>query len=230
MENKTVIVTGAHGNLGSAVVQEFLKQGQKVVGFARGNHEESENPFYQTLETDLLKEDESAKSVAIAINRVGEIDTAVLTAGGFTLGTIASTTAPDLEKLFMLNFETAYNVAKPTLKHMSENGKGKIFFIGSGVGMDTRKGNGTVAYSLSKSLLFQLANIINADIDKTGVQAHVIVPGTIDTPQNRESMPNADFSQWEKPEDIARIIYDYSQKTNNIDETILLIKEILTKN
>lgn len=228
MQKQTILVSGATGNLGSAVVEGFLSKGNKVIGLShRIKEDPKEHPEYHEFAADLMKEDEAAKAVAISVNRYANIDTAVLTAGGFAGGSIESTTAPDLERYFMLNFETAYNLAKPLLRHMKENGKGKIFFIGSGTGMDTSKGKNAVAYSLSKSLLFQFAKIINADMDKTGVQAHVIVPSTIDTPQNRESMPNADFSKWEKPADIAKIIHKYANTENDINKTVIIIKEEL---
>ena len=227
MKNSTVLVSGASGNLGEQVVREFINLNHKVVGLVRRKKQNSENPDYLILEADLLKEDETAQSVASAISQTGKIEIAVLTAGGFAMGTIASTTISDLEKYYKLNFETAYNVARPLLMHMQKNRKGKIFFIGSGVGLDTQKGSKSVAYTLSKSLLFQLANIINAAMEETDVQAHVIVPGTIDTPQNRQAMPNADFSQWFTPADIAKVIYHHSKLKNSIGNTVIVIKDEL---
>lgn len=79
------------------------------------------------------------------------------------------------------------------------------------VGIDTNKAKGMTAYGLGKSLLVGLANIINAEYEGTAIKAHVIVPSTIDTPQNRAAMPNADFSKWEKPSEIAAIIGKYAQ-------------------
>lgn len=228
MANKTVMISGANGNLGSAVSTHFLNQGDKVLGLVHRSKEGEEYPEnYFESRVNLLDEKEAQHTVAVSINRHTNIDYAVLTAGGFAAGGIASTTTADLENYFRLNFETAYNLVKPLFLHMKENKKGKIFLIGSGTGMNTSKGKSTVAYSLSKSLLFQLANILNVEMEETGVQAHVVVPGTIDTPQNRTSMPDADFSKWQKPEAIAEIIANYAEKENDLEKTVLVIAEEL---
>jgi NAD(P)-dependent dehydrogenase (short-subunit alcohol dehydrogenase family) len=72
-----------------------------------------------------------------------------------------------------------------------------------------RAGKSMVAYSLSKSLVFRLAEIMNEEARGTDVVVSVVVPGTIDTPQNRESMPSADFNKWVTPAAIADVIFYY---------------------
>jgi NAD(P)-dependent dehydrogenase (short-subunit alcohol dehydrogenase family) len=117
-----------------------------------------------------------------------------------------------LEQQYRLNFLTAWHLTAPILDVMKQQGGGKLFFVGSSQGLDTHKGKNVVAYSLSKSLLFQLANIINADSMHSHVEAFVIVPSTIDTPQNRRDMPDADFNKWEKPATIAAIVGKYLEQ------------------
>src|SRR5699024_9968038 len=112
------------------------------------------------------------------------------------------------------------------LPHFKENDGGKIFFTGSQQGLHTSQGKGVVAYSLSKSQLFQLAKIINAAYKDTNITAHVIVPSTIDTPQNREAVPNADFSKWEKPEDIAAIIGKHTAPSRS-EKSVIVVQEEL---
>ena len=90
--------------------------------------------------------------------------------------------------------------------------------------MDPARGKGAVAYSLSKSLLFQLAAMINADHRQTDIRAFVIVPGTIDTPQNRKAMPDADFSKWQSPDRITAVIARYSE-TDNPEKTEIIISQ-----
>lgn len=207
MEIRTAIVSGAAGNLGKAVVQHFLNNHCKVIGLV---HQKSENrnpsQNYQELELDLTNANAAEKCVEQLIEQYKRIDIAVLTAGGFTMGDIESTSTEDIYKQYRLNFETAYNIARPVLTQMKKQNTGKIFFIGSIAGKDTTNGKGVTAYSLSKSLLFQLANIINSETIGTAIWAEVIVPYIIDTPQNRAAMPNADFSTWETPEQLATLI------------------------
>ena len=93
---------------------------------------------------------------------------------------------------------------------MMKQGSGRIFLVGSRPGSDMRYSKGMVAYGLAKSLNFRLAELMNDEAKGSNVVTSVLVPSTIDTPQNRKSMPDADFSTWVKPEEIAAIIYFYS--------------------
>ena len=80
---------------------------------------------------------------------------------------------------------------------------GKIILIGSKPGMNGSEAKESVAYGFTKSLLFRLAELINATGKEKNIFASVIIPGTIDTPQNRTAMPNANFNDWVKAETIA---------------------------
>jgi NAD(P)-dependent dehydrogenase (short-subunit alcohol dehydrogenase family) len=107
---------------------------------------------------------------------------------------------------------------------MMKQGSGRIFLIGSRQGLNILKGKGALAYSLSKSLLFRLAELLNAEAKGKNVVVSVIVPSTIDTPQNRESMPDADFSSWVTASQIADIIYFYSSgESSAIREPVIKV-------
>jgi NAD(P)-dependent dehydrogenase (short-subunit alcohol dehydrogenase family) len=81
-----------------------------------------------------------------------------------------------------------------------------------------------VAYGLAKSLNFRLAELMNEEAKGTNVVSSVIVPSTIDTPQNRKSMPDADFSKWVRPESIAEVIYFYCiEEAKDIRESVIKI-------
>ncbi|MEN9447537.1 MAG: hypothetical protein RJA25_827 [Bacteroidota bacterium] len=224
MQKKIAIVSGASGSLGKAVVHYFINENYYVIGLVHHfSAHQFFNSHYEEIEVDLCNEIQISECVDKIILHYNSIDTVVLTAGGFAMGNINNTTIQDIQHQYKLNFETAYNLVRPVLAQMEQQGKGRIFFIGSGAGMDTRKGKGVTAYSLSKSLLFQLANIINAENEKTNIYAQVIVPSIIDTPPNREAMPNADFSKWEKPEKIAEIIGYYNNKEVNNEMKLAII-------
>lgn len=223
MFTKTAIVTGAAGNLGQAVVKKFIENDYEVWGTVHSHQQkkDSENNFQingnpKEIALNLLDEKACELFVdrVVAINK--KIDVAVLTAGGFTMGNIAATKASDIAKQYQLNFETAYNMARPVFLQMMKQNSGRIFLIGSKAGLHISKANGVTAYGLSKSLIFGLAEILNTEAHKKNVVTSVIVPGTIDTPQNREAMPDADFSAWVSPSQIADVIYFYSGKEADI--------------
>ena len=207
---KTAIVTGASGNLGQAVVKKFIDEGYKVIGTVIPNDPASMDfpaEHFEKSVVDLMSEENSQKFVASVISKYSSVDAAVLTVGGFAMGKIADTTTADIMKQYKLNFETAYNVARPVFVQMMKQNSGRIFIVGSRPGMDAKNGKGMTAYGMAKSLIFRLAELMNEEAKGYNVVTSVIVPSTIDTPQNRKGMPDADFSKWVKAEEIADAIY-----------------------
>lgn len=209
---KTAIVTGSTGNLGLAVSNKLLENGFFVAGTVTkaGDTAIPSNKNFQPFIVDLLDERAAAIAVNDIISLQQQIDVAVLTVGGFAMGSVAETDLAAIDKQIKLNFNTAYNVVKPVFEQMLKQGSGRIFLIGSRPGSDMHKSKGMVAYGLAKSLLFQLAELLNDEAKDKNVVTAVVVPSTIDTPQNRQAMPDADFSRWVKPEAIADLIYFYS--------------------
>ena len=212
---KTIIVTGASGNLGQAVIKKFLAKDYYVTGTIIPNDSvtiDIRGKNFETAIVDLMQEELAAQFADMMVAKHGSIDVAVLTVGGFAMGNIINTKTSDIAKQYKLNFETAYNVARPVFTQMMKQGSGRIFLIGSRPGADMKNSKGMVAYGLGKSLIFNLAELMNEEAKGTNVVTNVIVPSTIDTPQNRASMPDADFNKWVTPEAIADIIYFYCSK------------------
>ena len=216
---KTAIVTGASGNMGQAVVKKFLAEGYKVIGTIIPNDPvkiDVDSPNFETTIVNLADEENSQQFIKSVIQKNGRIDVAVLTVGGFAMGTVVETKTADVLKQYKLNFETAYNTARPAFIQMLKQNSGRIFIIGSRPGLDAKNGKGMVAYGLSKSLIFRLAELMNDEAKGKNVVTSVIVPSTIDTPQNRKGMPDADPSKWVKAEDIANVIYFYCKEEASV--------------
>ena len=209
---KTAIVTGASGNMGQAVVKKFIDEGYKVIGTIVPNDPvpmDFPADKFEKIVVDLMNEDNSSKFISNVIAKYGSVDAAILTVGGFAMGSIADTKTSDIAKQYKLNFETAYNVARPVFIQMLKQNSGRIFIIGSRPGLNAMDGKGMIAYSLGKSLIFRLAELLNDEAKGTGVVTSVVVPSTIDTPQNRKAMPDTDPAKWVKPEAIADVIHFY---------------------
>lgn len=225
--NKIAIVTGASGNLGQSVVRKFIAEGFIVIGTVVLN---DNLPFdlpgdrFQKRVVDLTDPVDSQKFIEAVIATYGSIDAVVLTVGGFAMGTMADTSSADILKQYKLNFETTYNVARPVFVQMMKQNSGRIFIIGSRPGLDAIHGNGMVAYGLAKSLVVRLAELMNVEAKGKNVVTSMVVPSTIDTPQNRKAMPNANFKDWVKPEHIANIIYFHCTKeTSSLRETVIKV-------
>ena len=209
---RIAIVTGVSGNMGQAVAKKFIDEGYKVIGTIIPNDPATLNfptDKFEKQVVDLVNEEDSAKFVNDIISKYGSVDAAVLTVGGFAMGTISETKTSDIAKQYKLNFETAYNIARPVFVQMLKQNSGRIFVIGSRPGLDAETGKGMIAYGLGKSLIFRLAELMNYEAKGTNVVTTVVVPSTIDTPQNRKAMPGTDPSNWVKPEAIADLIYFY---------------------
>ncbi len=224
---KTVIITGATGNLGKAAVNRFIQEGYSVVATVSPGKSlgYSINGDLETAEVDLTDE----TNVKLFVQRVTEthsqIDAALLLVGGYAGGNIDKTDGTLLKKMYSLNFETAYFVARPVFQQMMTQPEGgRLVFVGSKPGLNPEDGKNNLAYGLSKSLIFKLAEYLNAEGAGKNVVSQVIVPSTIDTPANRAAMPNAKFSDWITPEEIAGAMLFLTGKEGSVlRETVLKI-------
>ncbi len=203
---KNVIITGAAGNLGKAAVEKFLSLDYNVIATI----EPGKKLGYDTSgpvdihELDLTDETAVDKFTTRVIQAYGSIHAALMLVGGFASGTISETDHALISKMHKLNFDTAYFLARPIFERMlhQPNG-GRLIFVGSRPSLVAKQGKNNVAYALAKSLLFKLAEFLNAEGASANVVSTVVVPSTIDTPQNRSSMPDANFNEWVTPEAIA---------------------------
>ena len=207
--DKTILITGANGNLGAATVKKFLDEGYKVVAVDHsGTHLgfAASHDNFELRSVDLTDEEAVVSFIEEIVELYGRIDGALLLAGGFAMGGIDTTDGEALKKMYSLNFETTYFAARSLFPHMLQNGYGRLVFIGSRPALKPEQGKGVIGYALSKGLLFHLAELLNATAKGKNVVASVVAPSTIDTTINRESMPNADPAAWVKPEQIATLL------------------------
>jgi NAD(P)-dependent dehydrogenase (short-subunit alcohol dehydrogenase family) len=222
-KKQSIIITGAAGNLGRVVVEKLVAEGYHIIAtIAPGN----ESPFknlksVDSEELDLTDEAAVESFVKKCYGKYDKIHAGVLIAGGFDAGGLKDTDKAKLDKQIALNFETAYHLSRQLFIRM-EDGGGHLIFVGTRPAFTPSEGKNLVAYSLAKSLLFRLAEIINADGKDKNIRASVIVPGTIDTPANREAMPDADHSKWVPRTDIAEALtYLVSEPGGSLRETVL---------
>jgi NAD(P)-dependent dehydrogenase (short-subunit alcohol dehydrogenase family) len=224
---KTVVITGASGNLGSAVTKIFLERGYRVIITVTNDSKNREIARDEKLEVhvvDLMNEEESGAFVQKVLSTHGRVDAVLLLVGGFKMGSVAKTSTGDIHAQIALNFNTAYNVARPLFGHMMEKGSGRIVFVGSRPALEASAGKNMIAYGLSKSLLFKLADYMNAEAKGKNVVATVVAPSTIDTEINRKAMPNANPDDWVRPEALAGILeFLVSEGGTPLRETVLKV-------
>jgi len=223
----TVIITGANGNLGTAVTKNFLHKGYKVIATVINEEEKKDLPQNGNLQVEvvnLTNESETASFVENVIKKYKKVDGAVLLVGGFTMGNIGATKTDDIKKQISLNFDTAYNVVRPAFQHMIENNNGRIIFISARPALQAAAGKNLIAYGLSKSLLFKLAEYLNEEANGKNVTATVVVLSTLNTELNRKNMPDANPDNWVKPGALAEILeFIISDKASPLRESVIKV-------
>lgn len=224
---RNIIITGASGHLGKAACKVFLEKGYHVIATVHETSSLDNIPKHEYLEVKVVNLSDEAETLGFiswALEQYKKIDAALMLAGGFAVGGISDTGMNDINKQIKLNFETAFHIARSLLGPMLEQNEGKLVFIGARPALQAADGKNLLAYGLSKSLLFKLAEYINAESKGKNVTATVIVPSTLDTPPNRESMPQAEASNWVKPAALAEILeWVCSESASTLRETVLKV-------
>ncbi len=196
---RTVLITGAAGGLGGAVVAAFGEDGWRVVAPVR--RAGAEVAGAETVVADLADPAAAAAALDVAAGDAQAPLRAVVTAaGGFAGGTVAGTPVEEFEAQFRLNLRTAYVTIQAALPHLAAAGGGAIVCVGSRAG--THPFGGAAGYVASKAALHALADVVAREHRDDGIRCNVVVPGTIDTPANRE----AGMKGGVPPAAIARVI------------------------
>jgi len=205
--NRNIIITGSAGNLGTAVVSKFKREGFKVIAvISPGSDQEVEeaDDVYHVDVTNEQSVQDFSKEYQI---QYGSLECMALLVGGFALGGIDETSSKDIEKMIQLNFFSAFNMVKHFIPLMRKANNGTFLFVGAKPALHPNEGKDVLAYALSKSMVIDLADFIANETADLKVRSHVFVPSIIDTPQNRASMPDADFGDWVKTDEIAEAMH-----------------------
>jgi NAD(P)-dependent dehydrogenase (short-subunit alcohol dehydrogenase family) len=202
----TILITGASGNMGFAVTEHLINQGFQVLALDATAPRDAYVDHPAIFPTQLDLSDDNAVSEYID-GLETEVTAAILTVGGFAMGGFDETSAAQVRKMILLNFETAYNMVKALLPRFMKSGAGQFILIGARPALNASEGKSMIAYALSKGLVFQLSELINATCAGSAVHSTVLVPSTLDTAANRKSMPDANPADWVTAESIAEAIY-----------------------
>jgi NAD(P)-dependent dehydrogenase (short-subunit alcohol dehydrogenase family) len=191
---KNILITGASGNLGKSVVEEFSNGDYHINITARKPTDDTgmRTAWYP----DLSNAEEVAKMISDIVVDNGNVSAAIHLVGGYRPGGLLETDLEDVNAMIKLNFGTAFNIVHSLLPHYLQAGGGKFIFIGAKAAMNPVGASNNVAYALSKQMLVPLVQMINQTYRDNKITAHVLLPGTLDTELNRSLMPDADFTQW----------------------------------
>jgi NAD(P)-dependent dehydrogenase (short-subunit alcohol dehydrogenase family) len=207
--DRTAIVTGGTGGLGSAVVARLVDDGWRVIVPWIHERELERVPDHDAIE--LIRADLfNPAAVSAVIGAASGRDDAPLRGvvnlvGGFASGgRVHETPVEEFETQFRLNLRPTYLITQATLPHLVEAGGGSIVCVGTRAAL--RPFPGAAGYIASKAAVIAFAAAVAAEYKDDFVRCNAVLPSVIDTPANRESMPKADYDKWVKPAVIAGVI------------------------
>ncbi|HTV04610.1 MAG TPA: SDR family NAD(P)-dependent oxidoreductase [Acidobacteriaceae bacterium] len=210
---KVILIAGGTGGLGRAITLLALKQGARVVvpyrreeeyaGLAQATGDARDR--LAGFSVDVTDSTAAAKLVQDILTRFRRLDGLVNAVGAYVGGlALWETGAETFDRMIDLNLRSAYVLARGVVPVLLACKEGSIVNVSAKAAWDHAAG--ASAYAASKAAAIALMDSLAADLRGTGVRVNSILPSIIDTPANRQAMPNANFAKWPKPEDIARVV------------------------
>jgi len=209
-QGQNIVVTGAAGALGQAVAAYFRDQGAGLV-LLDYSDELLQQAYPQVGESELLlavdltNREACVSGIKEAQENLGKIDVLANIAGGFVMGDpVHHTSDESWDFLMNLNARSVMNMAAAVVPGMLEQGAGKIINVAAEAGKQGAALMG--AYTASKAAVMRLTESMAAELREQHINVNAVMPSLIDTPRNRSDMPDADFSLWVSPSQIASVI------------------------
>ncbi len=215
---KNILVTGAAGALGSAVVEKFLAEGYRVIGtYYRSEPSEKRNvPNLEWLDMDVADPRSVHEGIASSTSKFGPIAGLVHCAGGFRFAKIDETSDADLDFLLHANLKSAILLVREVIGEMKRLNFGRIVLV-SARSTQTPSA-GVSVYTATKAGLNALTVAVADEVKSFNININSVLPTIIDTPMNRRDMPQANFNTWVKPAELATVIHglvaDYGNPVN----------------
>ncbi|MDS0861856.1 SDR family NAD(P)-dependent oxidoreductase [Burkholderia pseudomultivorans] len=210
INGKVVAITGGFGHLGVATAAWLAARGARVALIGRGAAPDAgalpdvPSDALRIGGIDLVDPHAAAQALDGVHREFGRLDALLNIAGAFTWQTIADGDAATWDRMYELNVKTALNASKAALPYLLDSPAGRIVNIGAGAA--SRAGTGMGAYAAAKAGVARLTEALAAELLDRGVTVNAILPSIIDTPPNRADMPDADFTRWVRPAQIAATI------------------------
>ena len=156
--SRNIVITGAAGALGAAVVEKFKREGYYVIALVRPEANEQAKEADVTYDVDVTDEQAVSDFVKEYEVQFGDLEAIAMLVGGYTPGNLESTSQQDLTRMMQLNFFSAYTVASSFLPLLKKQQRGALLFVGARTALDPQEGKSAVAYALSKRMVLKCAS------------------------------------------------------------------------
>jgi len=194
-----VIVTGALGVLGRAVVTTLKARGHRVAAVDLANGESDADILIGNV--DLTDDAAVAFAFASAAERLGGISALVNIAGGFVWEPVETGSVDNWDAMYRMNVRTAAITSRAVLAHLKS---GAIVNVGAAAA--AAPGMGMAPYAASKAGVMALTESLAEELKARGIRVNAILPTILDTPTNRADMPNSDPRDWVAPVSAAKVV------------------------
>jgi len=206
LSGKNIVVTGAFGTLGAAVLAAAKSAGAQVAGIDVAPASKAPALCDGCVlfgDVDLSSPTATQQAMAASAARLGGLDGLVNVAGGFRWEKIADGALETWDHLFNVNVRTAVNATRAALPLLKTSGASIVNIGAAGAG---KAGVGMGPYAASKAGVAKLTEALAEELKDRGITVNAVLPSIIDTPVNRADMPTADFARWVRPEQVADLI------------------------
>lgn len=202
-EPRRVLVTGAAGGAGGGVLAAFLDAGWRVAGVSR--HEPVDGPAgVSWVRADLREAAAGRTMVAEAVGALGGLDALVCLAGGYTSAKLDELSWADFERQIALSLRPTVEAVLAALPELRSSDAGAIVTIGAQTAL--KPGRNAGPYAAAKAAVAAWSLSLAAGLKPSGIRVNCVLPGTLDTPANRESMPDAKRDAWVDPRDLGNLL------------------------
>lgn len=223
-EGKHVVVTGGTGGLGVFVVTALLERGASIHIPMFESEVPAALPWAKhprVVATPKMTLDDDA-AVTAYYEAIPSLWASIHLVGGFAMAPVADTKKSDLEKMLSLNVVTCFLGCREAVRAIRRSGSegGRIVNVSAKPAVSPT--GGMVAYAASKAAVASITQSLAAEVSGEGIFVNAVLPSIIDTPANRASMPDADFSKWPKATELAESIAFLASPSNALTSGALV--------
>lgn len=205
MEGSVVVITGAAGYLGQVVAAELGMMGYRLMLVDLNQPPwDGDSDAVSIGNVDLTDPEHATEVVSQTLEYFGSLDAVINLAGGFAWELQAESSLETWDAMYAMNVQTTVNMCQAALPALLEQQSGVIINVGAAAAHKADAGMG--AYAAAKSSVLRLTEALAQEHKQDGIRVNAVLPSIVDTPLNRENMPEADFNVWVQPVSLAGVI------------------------
>lgn len=201
-----VLVTGGTGGLGSGVIAAFAASGWQIAGTTRHGPPDGrpDAPAVHWITADVAASGGAQLAVEAAVAALGSLDALVCLVGGYEATPVDELSWADVERLLQLNLRPTVEAIVAALPALEASTRGSIVTVGAKSAQSP--GSRMSAYAAAKAAVITFSSALAVELRPHGVRVNCVLPGTIDTPANREMLPDAKRTTWVEPRRLGELI------------------------